>query len=148
MEQKVKEGWWANKAPYGYKNVQEKLSTSKVRSWIEVDWEEAKWVVRMFELFATGNYSVKTLAKQMKKENMPIRSYKGNSTKIHGSFIERTLRNKFYIGTIQWGKLENLEAKHEKFLDKELFDKVQAILDTRLRGGRSRPPPPPAPFKG
>lgn len=135
MAQKVKDGWWANKAPYGYQNVQERLTTGKVRAWLEVNWEEAKWVIRAFELFATGNYSTKSLAKQLQKEGMPVRKHKRNKNKIHASLIERILRSKFYIGLIQWGNMKNPDGKHELFLDKQLFEKVQAILDARLGGG-------------
>ena len=139
MEQKVKEGWWATRASYGYKNVQEKPSTGKVRAWIEINWEEVKWVIRSFELFATGNYSTKTLAKQLQGEGMPVRKHKKSSGKIHASFVERMLRDKIYIGVIEWGGIVNPNGKHELFLDKHLFEKVQAILDARLGGGsRSR----------
>ena|GEM_PF-1214790 len=135
MKQKIKEGWWANKAPFGYQNIQERLSTGKVRSWLEVSWVEAKWVQRAFELFTTGNYSLKNLAKQLKNEGFPVRKRKGSTGKLHMSAVERILKDKFYIGVLEWDGEINLNGKHELFLDKNLFEKAQAILEARLGGG-------------
>ncbi len=135
MKQKLKEGLWPTGASYGYKNVREKLSTGKVRSWVEINWEEAKWVIRAFELFATGNYSTISLAQILRQEGFPVRKYKRGNDKLHASFIERLLRNKFFIGIIEWDGLVNPNGKHELFLDRQLFDKVQSILDMRLGGG-------------
>ncbi len=137
MLQKTKDGWWANKAPYGYKNMQEKLPSGGKRAWIEIDWIEAKWVTRAFELFATGNYSMSALADKLLAEGFQIRhgKTKGKNGRLHTSFIEKMLRNKFYIGTLEWGGLIIENAKHELFLDRALFEKTQSILDYRLSGG-------------
>jgi site-specific DNA recombinase len=137
MLQKTKDGWWANKAPYGYKNVQEKLPSGGKKAWIEIDWIEAKWVTRAFELFATGNYSMSLLADKLVEEGFPLRlgKMKGKNNKLHTSFIEKMLRNKFYVGTLEWGGLVINDGKHELFLSKELFEKTQSILDYRLSGG-------------
>lgn len=135
MQQRAKGGWWPTKAPYGYKNVQERLSSGKVRSWLEVNWEEAKWVIRAFELFATGNYAYKTLSKQLAKEGFLVRKHKKSSGKLHASLMEQILRNKFYVGIIEWGGMIITDYKHELFLDRNVFEKVQAIIDARLGGG-------------
>jgi len=137
MARKVKDGLWVGRAPYGYKNVQEKVATGKVRAWVEVNWEEARWVQRTFELFATGNYSAKSLAKVLQVEGFPIRKLKHSSGRLHASFIEKILRERFYIGVLKWGDVVNPNGKHEVFVDPLLFEKVQAILDSRL-GGSSR----------
>lgn len=135
MYQKLKEGWWPTRAPYGYKNVQEKVATGKVRAWVEINWQEAKWVIKAFELFATGNYSIATLTEVLEKEGFPLRKHKKNNGKMHTSFLAKMLRDKFYIGVIDWGSLINPNGKHEVFLDRGLFEKAQAILDARLGGG-------------
>ena len=136
MAKKVRDGYWPTRAPYGYKNVQEKVATGKVRAWVEINWEEAKWVTRAFELFATGKYSTKTLAKKLAEENFAIRKYKGNLGKLHSSFIEKTLRDEFYIGVMKWGgvTVSPPNTKHELFLDPALFNKAQVILDARNAG--------------
>lgn len=135
MAQKAKDGWWPTRAPYGYKNVQERLSTGKVRSWIETNWEEAKWVIKAFELFATGLYSTGSLADKLIADGFPVRKNKKSSGKLHPSIVAKLLRDNIYIGVVEWGKIVNPNGKHELFLDRQLFDKVQAIMDARLGGG-------------
>src|SRR3989338_8408320 len=135
MNQKVKDGWWPTRAPYGYKNVQEKVATGKVRAWLQVSWQEAKWVIKTFELFATGNYSLATLAEALGKEGFLLRRNKNSSGKVCISFLAKMLRDKFYTGVIDWGGLNNPSGRHEFFLDRGLFEKAQAILDARLGGG-------------
>ena len=139
MGQKFSNGDWPTRAKYGYKNVQERLTSNKVKSWIDVNWEEAKWVVRAFELFATGDYSAQTLAKKLQDENFPVRKGKRSSGKLHPSFLNKILRDKFYIGIMTWkgAIIAPPLTKHELFLDRALFEKVQAIMDARL-GGASR----------
>ncbi len=104
MIQKVKDGWWATRAPYGYKNVQEKLSTGKTKAWIEINHTEVPWINRVFELFATGKYSERSLAKQLQEEGFPIRRRIDGSGKLHKSVLARILRDKIYIGIIEWNR--------------------------------------------
>lgn len=131
MLRKAKDGIFPGRATYGYKNVQEKTTTGKTRAWIEVNWEEAKWVIKAFEYYASGNYSIRDLAETLQSEGFPVRTARG-SGKLHPSTLEEILTNKFYIGTILWGDLENPDGKHERFLDQALFDKVQAIIRSRF----------------
>ena len=133
MAQKVRDGWWANKVGYGYKNVQEKLSTGKTKAWIEPNPIEVPWVIHTFELFSTGEFSERTLTKQLEKEGFPVRRTKAGSGKLHTSVVAKMLRNKLYIGVIEWGGIVNQNGKHELFLDKGLFEQVQAIIDARGR---------------
>ena len=128
---KVKDGGWPRLAPFGYKNVQEKASTGKVKAWIEINWDEARWVTRAFELFATGNYSSRSLTDQLAGEGFPVRPYKNNVNTLHYGYLERMLRDKFYIGVLEWNGIVNEEGKHELFLDRALFDKVQAVIQSR-----------------
>lgn len=134
MTQKVRDGWWASKATYGYKNVQEKLSTGKTKAWIEINPTEVPWVNRAFEQFATGEYSEKSLAKKLQEEGFPVRNRVGGSGKLHTSVIARILRDKIYVGIIEWKGFVNPKGKHELFLDQGLFNQVQAILDSRILG--------------
>jgi site-specific DNA recombinase len=132
MQKKVRDGWWPNRAPFGYKNVQEKAQhMGKVRAWVEINWEEAKWVIKVFELYATGNYSIQSLTAHLEAEGFPTRKRRDGSGRLHMSTVEEMLRNKFYIGTVAWGGIVNPDGRHELFLDRSLFEKVQALIDAR-----------------
>ncbi|MFA7308847.1 MAG: recombinase family protein [Patescibacteria group bacterium] len=133
--QKARGGQWPGQAPYGYKNVQERLSVHKARTWLEVNWEEAKWVIRAFELYASGSYSIKSLTATLQEEGFKVRSNRNEKGKLHASHVEKILRNKLYVGIIEWSGFVNPEGTHELFLNQHVFDKVQALLDVRSSGG-------------
>jgi site-specific DNA recombinase len=129
MRRKAEMGGWPNLAPYGYLNRKEKLSDGQIRAWIEPRPEEARWVRRAFELCATGRYSVKVLAQILTKEGFKVRPVRNRKSNVlHHSQLERLLRNKIYIGVIEWGGIVNEKAHHERLVEPELFYRVQDLL--------------------
>lgn len=144
MRRKAEAGGWPNRAPYGYGNRKEKLPDGQLRAWIEPKPEEARWVQRAFELFATGRYTVKALAQVLAREGFLIRRFRNRKSRVlHQSQLERLLRTKAYIGIIEWGGVVNERADHERLVDPELFYRVQDLLlmrsgsTTRKRTHRS-----------
>lgn len=118
QKEKLAQGWIPTKPPLGYKTVGE--TGHKIHI---IDKGTAPLVRKMFELYASGNYSIKALGKKMHAEGM--RSPKGN--KLVNSRLHSLLRDPFYMGKIRWND-EIHEGKHEPLISKELFDKVQAML--------------------
>ena len=97
QEQCIKNGQWISKAPYGYKNV---TLTIRPKN-IEIDPEQAPFVVKIFELYAQGNNSFQTIA----IKNACRRLCKNISGKsITARTVEIILKNPFYMGMM----------KHEK----------------------------------
>jgi len=121
QKEKLSQGWIPTKPPLGYKTVGETGHKIHV-----IDERVAPLVRKMFELYATGEHSVKTLAKKMYDEG--LRSSKGN--RLINSRLHSLLRDPFCIGKIRWNG-EIKEGKHEPLISKELFDKVQAMLDRK-----------------
>jgi DNA invertase Pin-like site-specific DNA recombinase len=118
QEEKIREGWLPTKPPLGYKTVGEKGHKIHV-----IDERFAPLVRKMFELYSTGNYSLKKLVEIMYREGLRTRG--GN--KLVKSRLASLLSNPFYYGVIEWnGKI--YPAKHEPLISKELFDRVQLIL--------------------
>ncbi len=118
QKEKLAQGWIPTKPPIGYKTVGE--TGHKIHI---IDEAVAPLVRKMFEYYASGQFSIKWLAMTMYKEG--LRSPKGN--KLVNSRIHSLLRDPFYIGKIRWND-EIYEGKHEPLISKELFDKVQALL--------------------
>ena len=117
MRRKAESGGWPCHAPYGYQNCSEKLPGGAVRAWIEPHPEEARWVQRAFELFATGRYPVKVLARMLDKEGIAVRRQKNRNTRrFHHAHMERILRKKIYIGIIEWGGIVNNKGTHNPSL--------------------------------
>ncbi|HEY3569930.1 MAG TPA: recombinase family protein [Thermoanaerobaculia bacterium] len=144
MRRKAEAGVWPAIAPYGYINRREKLPDGTSRAWIEPHPVEARWVRRAFELYATGAYNVKTLARQLNREGFIVRRNRNRKTKLlHHSHLERMLRKKVYVGIVEWSGIVNENGTHEPLVDPDLFYRVQDLLllrsssTTRSRRHRS-----------
>ncbi|KKQ25556.1 MAG: Resolvase [Candidatus Roizmanbacteria bacterium GW2011_GWC2_37_13] len=121
QKEKIAQGWIPTKPPNGYKTVGE--TGHKIHL---VDEGVAPLIRKMFEFYATGDYSIKKLAKTIHEEG--LRSPMGN--RLANSRIHSLLQDPFYIGKIRWND-EIYEGKHEPLISKELFDKVQAMLKSK-----------------
>lgn len=132
MEKKARAGGWPNLAPYGYRNRKEKLPSGEIKAWIEPDPKEAPWVKRVFQEFASGDWSLKALARKLDSQGIPVRSQRNRKTKrFHHSHLDRMLRNRIYIGLIDWGNVQGAEGTHEPLIDSELFYRVENLLSIR-----------------
>jgi DNA invertase Pin-like site-specific DNA recombinase len=117
--EKISQGWLPGVPPLGYKLVGSEGHKIPV-----IDEEKAPLIRKMFELYATGNYSLEKLVEVMWKEG--LRTKKGN--KLCKSRMASLLSHPFYYGKIMWnGKL--YEGKHQSIISKELFDRVQKVLN-------------------
>lgn len=127
--EKVKRGEYPSMAPVGYINIPR---TKKSAGKIIIDAERAPLVKKAYELYATGNYNLVILTKEMKK--LGLTTKKGNS--IGKAAIHWMLRNPFYYGEFLWaGKLwsnrgvdEDREPSYQPIITKDLFDEVQEVL--------------------
>lgn len=121
QKEKLAQGWLPTRPPTGYKTIGEKGHKTNV-----IDNTTAPLIVKMFELYSTGNYSVVSLEDEMYK--LGLRSVNGN--KILQSRIYKLLQDPFYYGKMRWNG-EIYPAKHEPLISKDLFDKAQSILKRR-----------------
>jgi site-specific DNA recombinase len=117
MREKAEQGIYPSRPPLGYRN-------NKVERTVEVDPERAPIAQRLFDLYATGKYSLLVLGNALRAEFG--RAYpKG--------YLERLLKNPFYIGLFLWeGK--TYSGNHPPLVSRALFDRVQEVLH-----GRNRP---------
>jgi len=121
LRQKIRNGVWPGWAPIGYLN---NLKTKM----IDVDSEKAPKVRKLFELYATGDYTFHSLANWCKEYSL-----KGKLGKnIAVGNIPTILQNIFYIGLMKY-KGEIFEGKHKPLISKKLFNKVQETLKQRGR---------------
>jgi DNA invertase Pin-like site-specific DNA recombinase len=117
--EKISQGWLPGVPPLGYKLVGSEGHKIPI-----VDEEKAPLIKRMFELYATGNYSLEKLVEVMWKEG--LRTRKGK--KLCKSRMASILSHPFYYGKIRWnGRL--YDGKHQPLISKELFDRVQKVLN-------------------
>ncbi|KKR54024.1 MAG: Recombinase [Parcubacteria group bacterium GW2011_GWA2_40_23] len=116
LRQKIRNGVWPSWAPVGYLNNPRTLG-------IDIDPVKSVLVRKVFELYATGEYTLKSLANWCKEVEL-----KGNRAKeIAISNIHKILQNIFYIGLMKYNG-EIFEGTHEPLVSKKLFDRCQEIL--------------------
>ena len=86
----------------------------------------------MFELYATGEYSIRGLHSYATEQGLTSR--KGNS--ITHSSVAEMLKNPFYYGNFIWSG-KQYHGKHPPIIEKALFDRVQAVISNKNRTRKS-----------
>jgi site-specific DNA recombinase len=122
MSGKVAAGGWPHRAPIGYLNA----GGDHDKRWVEPDDELAPLITRLFEVYATGKYSVKEAGEVARGLGLRYRSGKP----VTRGYVHKILRNPFYAGDFIW-KGELHHGDHAPLVSRDLFDKVQRILDER-----------------
>ena len=111
MREKAEQGIYPGRAPFGYRN-------NKADRTIEIHPENAQTVAKIFELYASGNYSLSELRKT-------IRTFTGKA--ISRSYLHIILTNPFYRGQFSWGgKL--YRGTHDIFIGVDLYARARAVL--------------------
>ena len=118
LEQKLRNGEWTGQTRVGYLNTRENDKSNFV-----LDPAQSDNVRKLFELYATGNYSVKTLLVEISKIGLRGRSGKTLSP----SMIHKMLKDKFYIG-IMTAKGKEYPHKYPTIVPRSVFEQVQGIL--------------------
>lgn len=129
FEQKRRNGEWTGAVRLGYLNVpldQER----RLRKDIIIDPERSHLIIKMFEMYATGNYSLETIRKEV--TDLGLRSLK--DFKLSKSCIENILKDPFFCGTAVSKKYkETWTHKYPRLITRELFDKCQEVREGKNR---------------
>jgi len=122
FEQKRRNGEWTGPVRLGYLNVP--LDPEKrLRKDIIIDPERGHLIQKMFELYATGNYSLETIRTKMAE--LGLRTLKGN--KMSKSGTENILKDSFYCGIASPKKYEKYVHIYPRLINRDLFEKCQEI---------------------
>jgi len=128
IREKLRRGIWPSWAPLGY------LNNYKERN-IYPDPEKAPFIRKIFELYSSGDYNLASMTEEVKRWGL-----KGNLGKpVCKSQLARLLKNPIYYGVFKF-KGELYEGSHPPLISKKLFDKVQHILNNRLRNHKPAEP--------
>jgi site-specific DNA recombinase len=119
LRQKVRNGEQCGVAITGYLN-------DKINHKIIPDPERFYFIKKIFELYATGNYTIKEVRKIITEKG--LRSRSGKILTI--SNIQMFLKNPFFYGAFLFnGELH--QGKHRPAITKKLFDKVQKVMKSK-----------------
>jgi len=117
MLEKARQGYWPSYAPIGYVN-------SPVTRRIEPDPERAPIIAKLFEWYATGEHSLKTLTKQAAAAGLTNRA---SGRPLVRAKIHQLLQNPIYCGDFKWlGHW--YEGQHQPLISRELFQRVQGVF--------------------
>jgi site-specific DNA recombinase len=119
LEQKFRGGWQPTPPPIGYRSV----GGEKEKKTCEPDPYTAPIIKELFELYATGSYSLLELQDWLSQKDIISK----NGTTIGHSVIDNILRNPFYYGLIRWHG-QSKSGKQEPIINKNLFDTCQYVL--------------------
>ena len=114
LRTKLEKGGWPCIAPIGYLN--------DGKGEILIDKERAPYVKQIFELYISGNYTIKEIADKIYLAGLKSRG--GN--KYHKSQIYTLLNNKFYYG-IMTSHGEEYAGNHKSIITKRLFEEAQEM---------------------
>ena len=121
IDGRLKQGLYPFKAPIGYLDH----GGGKVKT---IDPIKGPLVRRAFELYATGEYSMRSLPNEMSKRGL---------LNSHGSIIskvgmEKMLRNPFYCGLIRISRGKSVfQGVHDALVAPSLFEQVRAVREGR-----------------
>ncbi len=113
LEQKLRKGEWPAMAPYGYKNITNAAGNTD----IIVDEYEAHIVRKLYELYATGAYSMDLLRAKVKKD------YRLDWAK---GYLWKMLNNHFFYG-IMIVKGKSYPHRYPTIISQTLFEQVQQV---------------------
>jgi len=94
---------------------------------IRPDPEVAPIIARVYERYATGNYSVRAMARTARTDGLV---YRKSGDAVPTSTIHKILRNRIYTGDFDFDGI-TYHGTHEPVVSRELWEQAQAILDGR-----------------
>ncbi len=115
LRQKVRRGEQSGQALTGYLN-------DKLNKKIIPDPERFRLVRKMFEVYATGNYSLKDTRNLLAQKGLVSK----NGKVLTISNTQMILKNPFYYGMFKFNG-ELYQGKHEPAISKKLFDKCAEV---------------------
>jgi site-specific DNA recombinase len=118
LREKADQGHFPGVAQVGYVN-------NPTTRRIDIDPVRGPLMARVFELYASGEYSLKALT--VKAYEIGLRHSRGDR-KMTKSELHRLLKNPIYAGDFRWlGKVHR--GSHEPLVSRETFDRVQELME-------------------
>jgi hypothetical protein len=123
LREKAEQGMWPSYSPLGYHNV----GLPDGRRGIEPDPERAPLIAQLFAWYATGNYSLKEVARKARQAGLQFRN---SGVDVPTPTVHKILRNRTYTGDFSW-KGRMYHGKYQPIVSKDLYEQVQGVLDNR-----------------
>lgn len=136
--QKAKNGGTPFRAPLGYRPVRVFTEDGHEVRTVEIDPERGPLVQQAFEMYATGEWTLRTLLEELTPKGLVSRSTpKRPSRPISNSAFHDLLRNPYYVGIVDYRGVR-YDGKHPPLINQRIFDEVQRILEVQNFAGEKK----------
>jgi hypothetical protein len=139
LRHKALNGGTITRAKLGYLNIRAEQDGRLFNS-IGIDPKRAPLVLKAFELYATGDYTIERLEAAMADLGLTTRPSPRwpREQPVGSSKLHQMLSDPYYAGWVTVdGQL--IPGRHEAIVNQQLFDKVQTVVASRsARGNRDR----------
>jgi site-specific DNA recombinase len=136
LRHKALGGGTISRAKLGYLNTRAEHEGRLFNS-IGLDDKRAPLVLKVFELYSTGEYSIDLLEITMTDLGLTTRPSGRwpREQSVSASKLHRMLSDPYYAG---WVSVDGdlIRGRHEAIVSQALFDRVQDVLDARSRSGQ------------
>ena len=134
MRNKAINGGTLGKARLGYLNVRIDVEGRMVNS-IALDEKRAPLVLKAWELYASGSYTIDRLEATMADLGLTTRqTARKPESPVSASQLHRLLQDPYYVGYVKYqGQL--YPGRHEPIVGQDLFDRVQDVMRSRSGAG-------------
>ena len=124
IDQKLRMGEWVSGAPIGY--LHKPKISKNTKGTIEIDPDRAPLIKKIFEYYATGNFTLPELLKETKKWG--LKKPRGNKSYLSRAYIHELIQNPFYYGVMRIKKTgKEYPHIYPPIISKELFDRCKAV---------------------
>lgn len=126
----------------GYLNQPEELPDGRKVSGVTLDPQRHQFITAAFELYASGEYSVSQLARELHRLGLrtrPTRRHPAHDGKVGTSALQRILRDPYYAGWIVYKRgtpdEQTFPGRHQPLIDQDTFGLVQSRLEEKRVAG-------------
>ena len=138
MSEKARSGGTLGKAPLGYRNTRSRDPQGQEIRTVELDPERAPLMRLAFTEYATGRWTVRTLADHLSGLGLTIPATPSKPAKaITANRLHTLLRHPYYKGIVTFQGVE-YPGQHEPLVSTETWQTVQDILISHRNGERER----------
>ena len=138
MEQKAKTGGTPGRAPLGYLNVRKVNAEGVEVRTVEVDPARADHITWAFTAYATGVWTLKTMAAELEHRGLTTRrTPKSPGRPIKYNSLYRILTTPYYKGEVVYRGV-SYPGRHRPLIDEVTWTRVQDVLTSHATGEKQR----------
>ncbi len=141
MTEKARTGGTPHRAPIGYRNVGIINEQGVEIRTVVVDPERGPLIAWAFQAYATGEWTLKRLAKELEIKGLTTRpTPKRPSKTVEFNKLQEILRSPYYKGEVVYRGATH-PGRHTPLVDSVTWQLVQALLTSRVNGEKQREHP-------